>query len=461
MERIFDVDGKRFVTGLEWIPLTGKDANLAAKVKAKSAGVRYGVLRTIEIEDGPIVNQVGLSHQKLKGTFHSAAGHLAHCHHSFIAIEKLGDDLYWLCAAQDGRIIPGYDTIGKSAEIKLAFQELAGMIAIGYGKLLMQSSVAMELNLDDYGLTNLVNQSPLSALAEESPVDSVKIKNIIGVPPALYLGGTLVVVMALMGGFWKYQEIEKQRELEALMAQEQADLSKIESKVTVEQVIQKGPTDEELLRRARQEEITWLRDDFNRLNTLPAMKQFYFLNKELPRYTSGWQLSTVRFDAEADKQMSALWSRQSYGTPQLLRQAFGGDVSMSFTPDMTKARTGHKISLGSRGIDDILGHIRNKGIGHQAFVTDLLNNNLEFISSVTQDSSRKKPIEGLKNTAMTNLAQLVMKTRQFDISGDNLDRFAVLMDVMQRAENFLPTAIELNRSQSAIRWKLTGTLYEE
>lgn len=62
---------------------------------------------------------------------------------------------------------------------------------------------------------------------------------------------------------------------------------------------------------------------------------------------------------------------------------------------------------------------------------------------------------------MTNMAQLVMKTRQFEITGDSLDRFTVLMGVMQRAENFLPQSIELNRSQTSVKWKLTGTLYEE
>ena len=461
MERIFDVGGKRFITGLEWVPLTGKDVNLAAKVKAKSAGVRFGVLRTIEIEEVSTVNQVGLSHQKLKGVFYSAAGHLASHHQSFISIEKLGDDSYWLCVAQDGRVLPGFDTIASSAEIKTLFQELSQEISLDYMKLLMQSAVAMELDLDTFSLSNITNQSPLDALAEESPGESAKIRNLIGIPSAVYLGAVLVAVVALMGGIWKYQEIQKQRELDALIAQDQADLGKIESQVTVEKVIAKGPTDEELLRRARQEEITWLRDDFNRLNTLPALKQFYFLNKELPRFINGWQLATVHFDAENSKQMSALWVRQSYGTPQLLRQAFGSEVSMSFTPDMGKSRTGHKISLGSRGIDDILGHLRSRGIGHQAFATDLFNNKLDFVSTVTQQKDRKQPIEGLKNPSMTNVAQLVMKTRQFDITGDNLDRFTVLMGVLQRAENFLPESIELNRSQSAVKWKLTGTLYEE
>jgi hypothetical protein len=461
MERIFDVGGKRFVTSLEWIPLTGKDVSLAAKIKAKGAGARFGVLRTIEIEDGPTVSQVGISHQKLKGVFYSAAAHLANNHHSFISIEKLEDNLYWLCVAQQGRVLPGYDTIANSSEVKALFTELSQEISLDYMKFLMESSVAMELDLDGFGLSNLINQSPLAALGDDVAGESAKVKNLIGVPSAVYLGGILLVVVALMGGIWKYQEIQKQKEMDALLAQDQADLSKIESQVTVEKVIAKGPTDEELLRRARQEEITWLRDDFNRVNTLPALKQFYFLNKQLPRYKSGWQLATVRFDADTNNQMSALWLRQPYGTPQLLRQAFGGDVSMSFTPEMGKARTGHKISLGSRGIDDILGYIRNQGIGHQAFVTDLINNKLQFISSVSQETNRKQPIDGLKNTAMSNMAQLIMKTRHFEISGDDMDRFTVLMDVMQRAQNFLPDSIELNRSQSVVKWKLTGTLYEE
>lgn len=461
MERIFDVNGKRFVTSLEWIPLTGKDANLSAKLQAKSRGCNYGVVRTIIIEDGPTVSQVGLFHQKLKGAFYSAAGQLANIHSSVIAIEKLGEDLFWLCVAENGRVLPGYDVVTSGPEISKLFQEISQDVHVDHMKTIMESSVALELKLDDIDLDRLVNKSPLQELQEVAPDANVKIKNLIGIPSAVYLGVAMVLVIGVMGGFWKYSEMEKQRELDALMAQDRMDLNKIESQVTVEKVIVRGPTDEELMRRARQEEITWLRDDFNSLGTLPALKQFYFLVQELPRHRAGWELATVRFDGSASDQLSALWKREGYGTPQSIRQSFGKDVAMSFTPDMSSARTAHKISLGSRGVDDILGYIKRQGIGHQAFATDLINNSLEFTSSVVQAGERKKPIEGLENKSLTNEPQLTMKMRKFEITGDNVDRFVVLMGVMERANNYLPETIEINRAKGAVRWKLTGTLYEE
>lgn len=461
MERIFDVNGKRFVTSLEWIPLAGKDANLSAKVLSKSRGCKYGVVRTIVIEDGPTASQVGLFHQKLKGVFYSAAGQLANIHSSVLGIEKLGEDLYWLCVADNGRVLPGYDVISSGPEIRKLLQVISPDVNPHYMKIIMESSVALELKLDDIDLDLLVNKSPLQELEEVTPDVNVKIKNLVGIPSAVFLGAAMIVVIAAMGGFWKYSEIEKQRELEALMAQDRMDLNKIESQVTVEKVIVRGPTDEELMRRARQEEITWLRDDFNSLGTLSALKQFYFMVQELPRHRAGWELATVRFDGTASDQISALWKRGGYGTPQSIRQSFGKDVGMSFTPDMVSARTSHKISLGSRGIDDILGYIKRQGIGHQAFATDLINNSLEFTSSVVQAGERKKPIEGLENKALATEPQLTMKMRKFEINGDNIDRFVVMMSVMQRANNYLPETIEINRAKGVVRWKLTGTLYEE
>lgn len=461
MERIFDIGGKRLVTSLEWMKLQGKDAALAAKLQAKQRGSKLGTLRTVAIEDGPTVSQVGLCHsKKVKGAFYSAAAHLANIHPSIIAIEQLEDDQFWFCVIGEGRVIPGYDVITSGTEIRNMFQELSASTSLDYMKMLMTSRVAMELSLDDDGLDNLINQSPIEAMSEEAVAENTRIKNLIGIPNTVYMGLALVVLVGSFGGFMKYQEVQKQRELEALIAMEAMDLNKIEKEVTVEKVIDQGPTDDELLRRARQQEIEWLRDDFNSLNAMPALKHFYFMVKELPRYKAGWKLDRITFVSNSPKTLTAQWSREKYGTPYSIREAFGSDVSVSFTPEMNVSRTGHKISLGSRGVEDILGYIRSKGQNNQVFATDLMNNSLKFTATVKNLEQRRESIAGLKNKAFERMPQLSMRIREFQITGDSLDGFVSLMDVVQRANNFLPELINLERVQDGISWKVTGSLYE-
>lgn len=461
MERIFDIGGKRLVTSLEWIKLQGKDAALAAKTQAKQRGSKLGTLRTVAMEDSPTVSQVGVCHsKKLKGAYYSAAAHLANVHSSIIAIEQLDEDQFWFCVISDGRVIPGYDSVTSATEIRNMFQELSTSIPLEYMKMLMTSRVAMQLGLDDDGLDNLINQSPVDAMAELAVAENTRIKNLIGVPGTVYMGIMLVLLVAAFGGFMKYQEIQKQRELDELMAQEAMDLNKIEKEVTVEKVIDQGPTDDELLRRARQQEIEWLRDDFNTINTMPAFKHFYFLSKELPRYKAGWKLSKVSFTSANPKTITAQWSREKYGTPYSIRESFGSDVSVAFTPEMSVSRTAHKVSLGSRGVEDILGYIRTQGQTHQVFVTDLMNNGVHFTASVKTEDQRKEVIAGLKNKAYENMPQLSMRVREFQMSGVSFDEFVSLMDVVQRANNFVPKSIELERLDSGITWKVSGSLYE-
>ncbi|MBD8089224.1 type 4b pilus protein PilO2 [Pseudomonas fluorescens] len=461
MERIFDIGGKRLVTSLEWIKLQGKDAALAAKTQAKQRGSKLGTLRTVAIEDGPAVSQVGVCHSKKpKGTFYSAAAHLANIHSSIIAIEQLEDDQFWFCVISEGRVVPGYDVVTTALEIRSMFHELSTSIPLEYMKMLMTSLVAMELNLDEEGLDNLINQSPVDAMTESAVSENARIKNLVGIPNTVYLGLLLVLLVGSFGGFMKYQEIQKQRELEALMAQEAMDLNKIEKEVTVEKVIDQGPTDDELLRRARQQEIEWLRDDFNTINTMPAFKHFYFMSKELPRYKAGWKLNKVSFVAENPKSITAQWTREKYGTPYSIRESFGPEVSVSFTPEMGVSRTAHKITLGSRGVEDILGYIRTQGQSHQVFVTDLMNNGIHFTAGVKAETQRKEVIAGLKNKAYETMPQLSMRVREFQMSGTTYDSFVTLMDVAQRANNFVPKTIDLERLDNGISWKVSGSLYE-
>lgn len=461
MERIFDIGGKRLVTSLEWTKLSGKDSALAAKLHAKQRGSKFGALRSVAVEDGPAVNQVGIYHdKKLKGTFYSAAAHLANIQSAAIAIEQLEDDLYWFCVISEGRVMPGYDVVTSGSEIRNMFSELSSTTSLEYMKWIMTSRVAMQLSLDEGGFESLTNTSPIQIMSESAISENARVKNLIGIPNTVYLGALLVVLLGAGGGFVKYQEIQKQRELEAIMAQEAMDLNKIAKEVTVEKVIDQGPTDDELLRRARQQEIEWLRDDFNALNAMPALKNFYFMAKELPRYKAGWKLDRVSFAASNPKAITAQWSREKYGTPYSIRTSFADDVSVSFTPEMNVARTAHKISLGSRGVDDILGYLRKHGQNSQAFVTDLMNKGIRFSATVKNVEQRKEPIANLKNKAYEQMPQLTMRIREFQLVGDSLDDFVSMMDVLQRANNFLPQTIDLERVEGGITWKVTGSLYE-
>jgi hypothetical protein len=460
MERIVEVDGKKLVMGLEWSKLAGDKPVEAGKRLAVSRKCPMGVLWSVSVEEedgssSQIVHSIGMSHSKFKGSVYSAAAALARAQASVIGIEQIDDDLYWMAVTENGRVLPGYDSIVSEVEARRKLQELAVDTQLDYMQFYMLNDVA-----NRFGIDEAYNESPLSLIRSSGINESMRVRKMVTIPRAVYLGFGILLMAGTLFGYLQYIEAEKQRELEALMAEEAKSLDNIEKDITVEKVIDKGPTDTDLLRQARQQEIMWLRDDFNRINRLAAMKSMLITAGSLPHQLNGWELKQIILKAESKDSINVLWNR-TYGSPNSLKEFMEFRGNTGFTSDFTMGNSTMPVSLGSPGIRDILFVVKESGLKHQDFASILIESNINFESSISEVRTRREPIIGLKDKFLESMPQLEATNRLFNLSGSDMDSFSVAITMLEPVDNFLLDQITFSAEESGnISWKVEGKLYE-
>jgi hypothetical protein len=460
MERIVEVDGKKLVIGLEWSKLAGDKPADAGKRLAASRKCPMGVLWSVSVEEedrssSQIVHSIGMSHSKFKGSVYSAAAALARAQASVIGIEQIDDDLYWMAVTENGRVLPGYDSIVSEVEARRKLQELAIDTQLDYMQFYMLNDVA-----NRFGIDEAYDESPLSLIRTSGINESMRVRKMVSIPRAAYLGAGILMMGGSLFGYLQHVEAEKQRELEALMAEEAKSLDSIEKEITVDKVIDKGPTDTDLLRQARQQEIIWLRDDFNRINRLAAMKSMLIIAESLPHEMNGWELMQIVFKAENKDSINVLWNR-TFGSPNSLKSFMEFRGNTGFTSDFAMGNSSMPVSLGSPGIRDILSIVKDTGLKHQDFASTLIESHITFESSVSEVKTRREPIIGLKDKFLESMPQLEASNRIFILSGSDLDSFSVAMKLLEPVDNFLLGQIKfLAEGSDNISWKVEGKLYE-
>ena len=453
MEQILEVGGHRYIIGLEWNPLSGSDPLLAARTLAKARKSPLGLLRTINTGDGQVIHQAGLAQRAVKGIILAGAAQLANISPSMIAIDRLSDELYWLCVTDNGRVLPGHDSVASDSEIKRLFHDLAEDYQLDYMRLVMTEEVAETLSIGRV----VENISPLDLLEASEPGDNLKLKNLVGVSNTTILGAIIGIMLVGGGGYWKYADEIRQREYEQQMALEAMEADAAEKARLA--AIPKGPTDDELLAKAREEEVVWLQEEFNHKNLINALKHVYVLTSTLPTRDSGWELQGVSFNSDNTQELRTSWKRDG-GSLKGLKDALDGKGNVFFSSDFKLANSSHKIRLGDRGIQDIESFLKQRGMRQHTLVDLFLAENLDFGISVTTKTERKSSIEGLKDKSLESIPQLTVKKWLFAISGQDVDSYIKLMNILQQVDNMTPETIDVSRINGAFVWKFTGTLQD-
>lgn len=456
MEQILDVGGRRFVVGLEWIKLAGADAKLAAKAQAKNRKSPLGVIRTVDIGDGQTLSQVGLSHKKFSGVVHSAAAHLASIYPSMIAIDRISDDLFWICVTENGRVLPGHDTPASDSEIKRIFSELAADYQIDYMKVIVPGTIA-----DMFGIpVEYEDVSPLSLLEGAEGVDATKLKNLAGISNTTYLGAAIGALLLSWFGYMKYADYLRQVELERQLALESMEEdARIQAENERLARMRDKPTDEQLLQRAREEEVVWLQNDFNSNPINGVLSSIYRIASQEPGYVKGWKLQGFGFDQLDLRAISSRWLRGN-GKLSDLDAHYQGKGSVAFSADLDAAVVGHPMALKDQGIVDILDYIKTYGLDYKQVSDRLIDKRMSFKVSIVPDVTRKETITGLSNKTLEGTPQLMMRKRKFEITGETKSSYVELMKILEPAHNMLANSILISRVDGGFSWKFTGTLNE-
>jgi hypothetical protein len=259
------------------------------------------------------------------------------------------------------------------------------------------------------------------------------------------------------GGYWKYTEELRQRAIEEQLALEAFEAEAREKARLA--ALSKGPTDEEILAKAREEEVTWLRDSFNSHSLINALKHVYVMSSRMPTQQAGWTLDSIIFAGANPEELRTTWKRNG-GTLAGLKQGLEGQGAVSFSNDFSQAGASHKISLGNRGIEDIERFIPERGLRQHQLVDLFIAEGFPFSISAVTTAQRPSNIKGLKDKTLETVPQLFVKKWSFGLSGKDKASYVKLMSLLQNVENMTPDSVEVVRAGGDFSWKFTGILQD-
>lgn len=453
MEKTIEIGGHQYALGLEWNRLPAGELLLAAKSMAKKMGFTYGVPRMVVQDDNIVFNQLGVAQSKsVRGNVYSAAGQIVAEYPTMLGIAHIENDLYWVVAAENGRIIPDMDVVVTDSEVKKLYNDFSSDNSISYMSLLMTREVSEKLEI--YG--NVLNRDPLDVIAEGKPNEALKLRNIRGLTSTFFLGSAIVLVLLVGAGWWKYESYLKEQEYQAQLAAEALEQQRLKA----EALVKEGPSDEELLAQAKVQEIHWLQDDFNATTVEASLSGVFELARTLPQQKLGWNLTKVVFDRSAPDSVVSMWNRDG-GTIQAITDYFGSSAHVGISAGLDSAIVTHKISKSGLGTDDILAYLASNTTKNQDLSDVLIAQKLPFNIEVLRPSDRREPIEKLRDKNRVNEAQLVLKQRNYTITGESKPDLAKTIGVLRSIGNLIPVTLEIDRSAGAFNWKFVGRLFEQ
>lgn len=449
MEKIIELGSRRYIVGLEWMKLAGSDPLLDARAQAKDRRSPMGVVRSVDVDDQKF-NQVGLAHNKAKGVIYSAAAHLANIYPSVIAVERISEDLYWLCFAENGRVLPGYDVAATDSEIKQLYIELSSEYTLEYMTLVMTEEISNFFDINEPHH----NISPFELLRDDKTLEGSRLKRLGGIPNTVYLGLALVATCGGMFGYWNYTE--QQRALEMARMEQQA----LEAQLLAERTdASKGPTQQELLDAARKEELQWLKEDISTQPLYPLALDLLALSEVTPSRREGWQLEGIVYEGKAKGLYKQFWARK-HGTVSALSKGVDPEARVDLANKLDAGVISTGVTAKPTEIEDIESFISKQGMSHLQLADMLIARRLDFQVEVMPSATRAKKIEGIKDANLAQLPQLVLKRRTFNIMGQDKSSFVNLLGGMKLVNNMIPVSISIDRRGGQFKWTFSGILHE-
>ena len=126
---VHTLDGHRLALGLKWLAPGAIPAGAGAGRKARElAGMKPPPVGFVQLETAG-GTQLGATTDKEDIGVQSAAAWLAQAQLSAVLVENLADNLYWLCAAEDGAVFPAGDMVGEKDLIAARLDEIRTDIA--------------------------------------------------------------------------------------------------------------------------------------------------------------------------------------------------------------------------------------------------------------------------------------------------------------------------------------------
>lgn len=456
--KTIQVDGYNFVAGMKWSQLSGENLKAEVSAYAIENNCKFGVIRKIN-NDGVVQIQLGMQTEKLNKPW-SAAGVLADLHPNIVLVDFIGDS-FWVCAISGGLVLPGGDLILKTAEeVSNKIEDILNLI----GSDSVEMVFAIKDNIsDELGVQGTINKGFIELVQgnNKSYGTHNQIISLKGVPKALILGGILVI---LCGGMFyammpSNDTSESRDDFKDLSEMTLPGNVKFSASEMASGVLSSSASEEKLIDAAKQEEISWLTEDFNSNHSKDSVQAFVKLVSALPSEISGWINNSSSFDSSDPTKLNVVWDK-SYGTGLMLKQSISAlNVSVAISMDGKKGSAYYKFPSFKKGkIIDVLEFIKNEEYKRLSIENDLDLSGISWSALKHPETSRPIAVEGIKDQNIAQMRQLKSNITDFKIEGKGLGKLILASEILDKAKTFLVSRIVTQSDNQ--NWVVYGALYE-
>lgn len=224
---IVPVNGRQFVAGLFWQPLTRPRSYMK---EAREIGKREGmdivaIRHSVIMQAGFVAKGQGV----VKGMYSLAASLASQLGNSWLGVFELDEDQFALVAVHDGAIVPGCDLIGDREEISNKLRVVYNYFNWG----VIYAPASFEFGGEPLDIKKLLESSNLKKENQLRPLT-------FGLSPRewVLLGAALVIVVGGLFGYSEWAKYQANLRREAAIRAEQArraELERLNAKAKSEQ----------------------------------------------------------------------------------------------------------------------------------------------------------------------------------------------------------------------------------
>lgn len=456
----FTFNDKTVALGLYWARLSGEKLKAEMAALSEEVNKSFGFTRRVETENGDISYQASLTDNKeLKGVISGAAA-LADKYQDIIFIDSLDEDLHWICAISNHEVLAGGDRIISSDELKEVFEEFLSSFEDSEDLLIVQSAESLEfcdLDADEnLNFEDLMVNAEVEKFTKEFSLYKVEVIKSGSSTPILAL--MAVISLSAMGYHFVGPGFFNKKEPEIVFPSQ-------DQSIVEQMVIERKPkvTEKDILRAAYEEEVQWLREDFNKSSPVKTIMRILAFDSLSSKYVAGWEAKELIYTYDDSDAIRIVWKRTGLGTPISLRQQLTNAASISFKLNGdTAVSTYNVVDIYDNGFGkdfDILGFIKNSNYKHENMMHDLISMGYLWDMKNAEFGERKSPIKGLKNKQKAKLRQLHLNVKTITVGGYNQDDLAAFVSVLDYAKTFQLKKISINLEEN-FQWSVDGELYE-
>lgn len=473
---VAQIGDKQYCFGLQWedIPQAKHRASIQSALDSHRA--KFAAIRTIDasyldenkLETDPYY-QIGIAASKTGKGLYSAAAALTKIIDEIksdfnyeIVVSKIESKTYWIFAYYEGKILTIGDTV---ATIDSLYDEILNIATVMSDELSIEPRVWVandipasvadrlqdELNAVVAGqsISDIFtdNHESISTLPKDTKVKARK-----GMTPTSI--GLVVFAVAVVGTVFYYTHADTSTINKELQKSSRPIVNMISKKSAKQQ-------QKEILESAYSEEVEWLKNDFTSQDARKLITGMVHTGMSYPQYLGGWSVDSFNWDITTPTEVNLELTKTFSGTPLTLQVALANEFkSIHLKQGGTAATLTLKLPDIKRDetIYDIIDYIKRWDYKDVQIAHDAQEMGVNWKLSNYDTSTRRKPIEGVKDKKLVTQAQLHTTASLLNLSGDTVTQLVMAELVLIRAKTTLVQQLIIDKKTN--NWKLKGIVYE-